>query len=361
MAKTNLQFRDLDIGTHERVIECIDSSVGLHAIIAIHDTRLGPALGGIRAYPYASFEHALTDVLRLSQGMSHKAAVAQVGTGGGKAVIILKPGQVKTPELLRSFAEAVNSLGGQYICAEDYGVTQQDLALMAQYTRFIVGIPQTSGNPSPFTAFGGLRGIAAVCQHLWGSDSVEGKTIAIQGLGAVGMQLARGLFWAGANLIVSDINPEFVKLAVRDFSAVAVSTEEIASVECDIFAPCALGGILNQDTIAKLKCRAVAGLANNQLLTSEDGERLLARGILYAPDYVINAGGLINVCQEIRKEGYDARAARVLIAQLYDVLLKIFDLAEKKAISTNRVAQEIAEHHLDTGIGKRMQEPVFHH
>jgi len=361
MVKRNLQFRDLPTEGHERVVECIDPTVGLHAIIAIHDTRLGPALGGIRAYPYSSFDHALTDVLRLSRGMSYKAAVSEVGTGGGKAVILLKDGQPKTEEMLATFAEAVNALGGHYICAEDYGITQDDLRLMAQHTRYIVGIPQTSGNPSRFTAFGGLRGIQAVCQHLWGSDSLEGKKVAIQGLGAVGMLLAQYLFWAGAELIVADINPHAVQQAVRDFAAKAVSTEEILSVECDILAPCALGGVLNAQTIPQLKCRAVAGMANNQLLTAEDGLRLQSRGILYAPDYVINSGGLINVCQEIRKEGYDASIARTFVSQIYDVLLKIFTLADKKNLPTSQVAEEIAEHHLDTGIGKRMQEPVFHH
>lgn len=360
MSNKSLQLSNLNVDGYERVVECKDLSTGLHAIVAIHDTRLGPALGGIRAYPYASAEAALTDVLRLAKGMSYKAAVSEVGTGGGKCVLLLQKGQPKSEALLRSLAEAVNALGGEYICAEDYGLTQDDLRIMARYTRYIVGVPQTSGDPSRFTAFGGFRGIQAVAQYLWGSSSLVGKTIAIQGLGAAGMKLAHNLFWAGAQLIVCDINSLVVQQAARDFAAQVVTPEEIFSVPCDIFAPCALGGILTQATIATLKCRAVAGLANNQLLTAEDGERLQQRGILYAPDYVINAGGLLNVCQEIRAEGYNAHAARELVDALYGVLLRIFALAAEKGMSTSRVAEEIAEHHLDTGTGKRRAAPVFH-
>lgn len=360
MSNLKLVYRDIPVEGFERVIECTDADSGLHAIIAIHDTRLGPALGGVRIYPYASFDQALTDVTRLAKGMSYKAAVSEVGTGGGKAVIILEKGKEKTPALFHAFAEAVNHLKGRYICAEDYGVTQEDLDLIAQKTRYIVGFAKTSGNPSPFTVWGGYRGIQAVCQTLWGTPSVAGKTVAIQGLGATGMRLAQLLFWEGAELIVSDIDSLKVKRAAHDFSAKGVTSEALLSTECDILVPCALGGIFHEKSIPQLRCEAIAGLANNQLLTPEDGRRIHDRGILYAPDYVINAGGLLNVCQEIRQEGYNARAARDTVHQLYTILIKIFKVAKEKGVPTSQIANEIAEYNLDAGIGRRAQEPVFH-
>ncbi len=355
-----MEQRQLDVKGYEKVVEFIDKPSGLHAIIAIHDSRLGVSLGGTRAYPYASVDEALTDVLRLSMGMTYKSAITEAGTGGAKAVIITDYRKPKSKELLHAYADAVNSFEGAFICAEDLGMTQADLDVIAERTRYIVGFADTSGNPSRYTAWGTYLGIQAVCQHLWKSPSVAGKTFAIQGLGSVGSLLADRLFWEGARLIVADVDEERTKQAKRDFGASVVSTDEIASVECDVFVPCALGGILSEQSIPKLRCRAVAGSTNNQLLTLEDGERLYARDILYAPDYLINAGGLLNVCQEILPEGYDPIKARMAVSRIYDQLLSIFKMAEEKGEPSYKIAEEISEYNLETGIGKRTEPVTFH-
>ncbi len=347
----------------ERIIEVVDDSVGLRGIIAIHNTTLGPAVGGIRMYPYSSFEEALTDVLRLSEGMTFKSGVAQTGTGGGKSVIIGDPKKIKTPQLLRSFGAAINALGGTYIGAEDSGMRLSDLGILRERTRFLVGIPhpRSSGDPSPFTVFGGLMGIKAAAKQVWGSSSLKGKRIAIQGLGAVGLRLAEVLFWEGARLVVTDVDRNLVDTAVKSFKAEAVEPHEIFGVACDIFAPCALGGILNPETIPQLKCRAVAGLANNQLLTPGDGEALFKKGILYAPDYVINSGGLYQVCVELEKGGYDPTLARDRIATLYSLLTEIFELSAEKKLPTHEIANEICHRNLTQLVGKRTEPIIFHH
>lgn len=359
----NLVFNEIEIEGYERIVEVIDEECGLHAIIVLHNTTLGPGLGGIRAYPYASFDEALNDAMRLAKGMTYKAAVAKTGTGGGKSVMITDYKGPKSEELLFSFAEAVNYFEGQYICAEDFGMHPVDLGVIRKKTRYAVGLPhpQSSGDPSYFTAFGGFLGAKAVAKKLWGVDSLRGRTVAIQGLGAAGMKLANFLFWDGAKLIVTDIDQEVVNQAVHQFGAKAVSPDEIYTVACDIFAPCALGGILNPNTIPHLQCQAVAGLANNQLLNELDGEALNKRGILYTPDYVINSGGLFNVCAELEKEGYNPFVARNLVDGVYHSLLTIFKLAGEKNIPTNLVANELAEYNLEQEIGKRNKEIVFHH
>lgn len=358
-----LTFNEIKVEGYERVVEIIEEEVGLHAIIALHDTRLGPALGGVRVYPYQTFELAFKDVLRLSEGMTFKSAVAETGTGGGKGVIIADNTTPKDPRLLLAFAEAVNHLNGNYICAEDIGMFPKDLEIVRKGTPFVVGLPhpQSSGDPGRFTAFGGFLGIKATARKLWGSDSLEGRSIAIQGLGSVGMHLAGYLFWEGVNLIVSDINSSLVEHAVREFNAKAVNPEEIYQVKCDIFSPCALGGIVNPETIPQFHCKAIAGLANNQLLSDADGEFLMERGILYAPDFVINAGGLLNVCAELNQEGYNPQAARHNIQRIYDLLLTIFTLSEERKLSTNLVAIDLAEYNLERQIGKRTHNVVFHH
>ena len=359
MGKTSeLQVTELDVEGYERVLEIKEKNVGLHAIIALHNTKLGPALGGIRVWPYKSFEEALTDACRLAEGMTHKAAVAETGTGGGKSVIIHQ-GE-KTPELLYAFAEAVNLLDGQYICAEDVNMSVQDVATINEVSKHVVGLPQTSGNPSIYTAWGTFKGVLAVAHKVFKSECLRGKKVAIQGLGSVGMELARLLFWEGAELIVADVNKSAVEEACKRFNARAVSVEEILSVECDILAPCALGGILNKETIPHLRCKAIAGAANNQLLVDEDGDALFERGILYAPDYVINSGGLINVTVEITPEGYNPAIARDMVDHIYDVLITIFTLSEEKKMATNRVAAEISAHNIKHGIGKRTEAVVFH-
>ncbi len=358
---SSLVFKELAIDGFEKVVEVTDKESGLHAIIAIHDTRLGPAVGGTRAYPYKNFDDALTDVLRLSRGMTYKAAIAQTGTGGGKSVIITD-GE-KSEKLLLAFAEAVNAFEGEYICAEDIGMTLTDLGVVRKGTRYAVGLPHpmSSDDPSPYTVFGGFRGIQAACKHLWGCCSPKGRTVAIQGLGSTGMKLARSLFWAGAKLIVTDIDSAKCSQAAKKFGAEVVDPSEIYGVECDIFAPCAMGGIINPETIPQLKCKVVAGIANNQLLTDDDGMELKKRGILYAPDFVINGGGLYNVCAEIYKEGYSPTMARQQVDQIYDVLLQIYSLAKEKDQTTQQVALDLAEHNLDQGIGKRTEPITFHH
>jgi leucine dehydrogenase len=359
MGKSNLAFNELKIEGYERVVEIQDDH--LHAIIAIHNTALGPAIGGIRAYPYSSLDHALDDVLRLAKGMTYKAAIAETGTGGAKGVIVTDYRVPKSEEMLLTFAKAVNYFEGDYICAEDFGMSLADVEIICQATPYAVGLstPKSSGDPSRFTAYGGFRGIQAVCKKLWGSDSVAGRVFALQGLGAVGMRLAQHLFWHGARLIVTDTNAALVKQAVKDFGATAVAPDEILNATCDIFVPCALGAILNPHTILRLRCHAVAGLANNQLLADKDGDTLFQRGILYAPDYVINAGGLIAVSSEIAPHGFNSITARQLTDCIYDRLIKIFTLSEEKKKPPHVIANEIAEHHLENAISKRPLKPVF--
>lgn len=358
-ATADLTFNELTIDDYERVVEIKNRN--LHAIVAIHNTQLGPGLGGIRAYPYSSFEQGLNDVLRLAKGMTYKAAVAKTGTGGGKSVIFTDYAKPKSEEMLHDFAEAVNQFGGEYICAEDFGMHLADLEIVCQKTPYAVGLPapKSSGDPSRFTAYGGYRGIQAVCKKLWGTDSVAGRTFAIQGLGSVGMRMAYTLFWNGARLLVADLNPTLVKRAVEEFGATALSPQEILSARCDILVPCALGAVLSPQTIPQLRCEAVAGLANNQLLSDKDGEKLFKQGILYAPDYIINSGGLIAVCVEIEPEGFDPKLARSHVDRIYDLLTTVFTLSDEKRQSTNQVAKEIAEYNLEHGIGKRTKDPVF--
>jgi leucine dehydrogenase len=354
MRNKELILRELKIEDFEQVVEVINEAAHLHAIIAIHSTHLGPACGGIRAYPYTSFDQALTDVLRLAKGMTYKSAVAETGTGGAKSVLILNKLYPKSEEMLLAFADAVNAFKGRYYGGEDMGITPADLLIMHQLTPYVVGltIPGSSGDPSVFTARGAYRGIQAVCQKLWKNSSVRGKKIAIQGLGSVGMKLIQHLFWAGAHLIVTDVNPSLVEEAINRWGATGVASDQIFQVECDIFSPCAIGGILNSRTIPHLKCQAVAGVANNQLLTDEDSTRLVERHILYAPDFVINAGGLINISSEVGHQKYQPVLARNRIDHLYDLLLSIFDQAEKSGKSPHQIAIEIAEHHLHEPIRK---------
>lgn len=354
-----MKIRKLDVAGYEEVVEFIDEKRGLHAIIAIHNTSNGPALGGTRVYPYSTFDQALEDVLRLAKGMTYKSASTDTKTGGGKSVIIFDNKKAKPKEMLQAFAEVVNYFEGKYICAEDVGMTVQDMGVVGQYTSYAVGLPypNSSQDPSPFTAFGVFKGIEATVHHLWNS-SVEGKVFAIQGLGAVGMSLANTLFWHGAELIVSDLDPMRAEKARRELGAIVVAPEKILEVSCDVLVPCAMGGVLNKTTIPKLKCLAVAGASNNQLLNEEDGEHLKKRAILYAPDYVINAGGLINVCTEIETSGYCPKKARKRIEKIYDLLKEIYQRAEKSGLSTDKVANQIAEENLTMG-KKREEKPRF--
>lgn len=359
----NLTLTELEISDYERVIHVTSSKSGLEAIIAIHDTTLGPALGGIRILPYKSYSEALSDVLRLSQGMTYKAAFAGIGLGGGKSVIVHDPQKGLKNELLWDFGLAIEALQGQYICAEDMNCTTDELAIINQKTKYVVGLnhSKSSGNPSPFTAYGVFIGIEAICMHLFGSRSVKGKKIVVQGLGSVGKELASRLFWAGAELIVADINKARAAEFAKTFGAIPVSVEESFSQKCDILAPCAIGGIINKNTIPSLNCRAIGGCANNILQTEEDGIALYKRGILYAPDFVINAGGLINVTYELKPEGYHPMQSQKAISKIYENLLAIFETSDKLDCCTNQTALKLAKSHITHSIGKRQVAPHFHH
>ncbi|MES2121491.1 MAG: Glu/Leu/Phe/Val dehydrogenase dimerization domain-containing protein [Chlamydiota bacterium] len=358
-----LELEEMVVPGYEKVVKITHKEVGLNAIVSIHTTLLGPALGGTRIYPYSTFDAALTDVMRLSRGMTYKSALAQAGWGGGKSVIIADPKKDKTEELLLAFGHAIDRLQGQYICAEDVGCTPQDVLTISRATPYVVGLPheKSSGNPSPFTAWGTYRGIQSVAQKLYGTDSLEHLTIAVQGLGSVGTDLALLLFWAGARLIVSDIDPDRCRNVAKLTGAKVVSIDEILKVECDILAPCAMGGIINEQTIGALRCKGIAGCANNQLLHDSDANELLARKILYAPDFVINSGGLINVTEELDPKGYQPLVARDKVHKIYDELMVIYDIAEQNRFSTHSAAVSLADYRLKYGIGKRIEPPCFNH
>jgi leucine dehydrogenase len=338
---------------HEQVVFCHDQDAGLNAIIAIHDTTLGPALGGTRMWPYKSTDDALVDVLRLSEGMTYKAAVANLALGGGKAVIIGDP-KTKTERLLRAHGRFVNTLNGRYITAEDVNISVRDMEYVYLETEWVTGIqskPHGSGDPSPVTAYGVYHGIRASCKWKLGSDDLDGVRIAIQGAGQVGYYLCEDLADQGAILTVTDIDEAKVRRVVSDFGATAVAPEAIYEVDCDVFAPCALGAIINDATLPRLRCSIVAGGANNQLAEDRHGEILEEKGILYAPDYVINAGGLINVYGEIA--GYGLRKGKEKAEEIYDTLLSIYRIAEDEAIPTYRAADRLAQQRLDAVRGER--------
>ncbi len=326
---------------HEEVVFCDDPNTGLRAIIAVHDTTLGPALGGTRMWPYESDAAALRDVLRLSYGMTLKNALAGVLYGGGKAVIIGDPKRDKTPELLTSFAHYLNRFGGRFITGEDVGMRVADADIIARVTPHIRGTSSGhAGDPSPFTAYGVYCGLLAAAEHKYCSLGIEGMSVSVQGLGAVGMALCQYLHDAGAELFVSDIRIEAVREAQDRFGACPVSPEDSHRVAADIYAPCALGGGLNAQTIPDLTARVVAGSANNQLRSAHDGDLLQRSGILYAPDYVINAGGVISIAHD--KHGYDPARLRAHVAGIGDTLREIFVRSEKTGRPTSRIADELA-------------------
>ena len=313
---------------HEKVLFVNNEKAGLKAIIAVHNTNLGPAIGGCRLWPYESYDAALFDVLRLSRGMSHKNAVAGLPHGGGKGVIIADPSQ-KTEAMFEAFAEAVENLGGDYITAEDVNTTCDDAMIMLRKTKHICGLPMNSGDPSPFTARGVWQGIKATAKVAMGRDSLEGITVAVQGLGKVGYDLCRYLHNDGAKLIVGNrSNKAALEKAADEFGATIVGTNEILTAECDILAPCALGAILNPATIPNLRCKAVAGAANNHILDDASGIALKARGIYYAPDFVINGGGVINAAAEVDGP-YNVDAVLAKVDNIYNSIEHI--LSESKA------------------------------
>lgn len=360
---SGLQIEKIAVKGYEQVLKITDKKSGLNAIIAIHDTTLGPALGGTRIHPYANFNDALEDVLRLSKGMTYKSAISDVGFGGGKSVIIADPKKDKTPELLMAFGEAVESLQGAYICAEDVGCTTEDVKVIRKMTQYVVGLSheKSSGDPAPFTAWGTFRGIQATAKKVYGTDSLEGKIVAVQGLGSVGSALSENLFWAGADLILSDIDQGKAERLARKYGARTVSPDQILKVDCDIFSPCALGAIINDQTIPHFRCRAIAGAANNQLHRDHHANVLRDKGILYAPDFVINAGGLLNVSAELEETGYLPSWPREKVHRIYDTLLAIYEIAEKNHESTQTAALALADYRIKYQIGKRVFPPFFHH
>lgn len=336
-------FRYMEEHGHEQLVFCYDKASGLKAIIGIHDTTLGPALGGCRMWAYASEEEAITDVLRLAKGMTYKNSAMGLNLGGGKTVVIGDARSEKTEEKFRALGRFVESLNGRYITAEDVGIGTADVTTISQETDHVVGLPGKSGDPSPATAFGVFQGIRAAAQHVWGDESLAGKTVAVQGLGNVGYNLCKHLHEAGANLIVADIYEDRVKSVVSEFGATAVAPDEIHAVDCDIYAPCALGAVINDNSIPALKCKIVAGSANNQLAEPRHGDELHKRGILYAPDYIINGGGVINVAYELSEGGYDRERAYAHIASIYDRLQRVFMTSREQDIPTYKAADVVAE------------------
>jgi len=336
---------------HEQVVFCHNRDVGLRAIIAIHNTTLGPALGGTRMWPYATEEEALRDVLRLSRGMTYKAAVAGLNLGGGKAVIIGDPRKDKSEALFRAFGRFIDTLHGRYITAEDVGIDVNDMEFIFQETENVVGVHQShggSGDPSPYTAYGSIQGIKAALQKVYGDEDLGHRSFAVQGVGHVGLHLVKQLREAGAKVFVCDIMEDSVAEAV-EFGAEAVSTEDIYDLEVDVFAPSALGAVINEDTIPRLKCKIVAGPANNQLANDEAGNELEKRGILYAPDYAVNAGGLMNVSIEF--EGWNHERALRMTRAIYYNVGQIFKIAERDGIPTWQAADRMAEERIET-LGK---------
>lgn len=359
MSTSSLVITQIPVEGYEKVIRFQNFEAGLDAIVSLHNVALGPTLGGVRIYPYATFELALNDVLRLSKGMTYKSALAECGWGGGKSVIIANPKTCDKALILEAYAEAINYLQGEYICAEDVGSTPDDMAFLARLTPYVVGLEYEggSGNPSPFTAWGTFVGIQALLQKVYGSKEVAGRRVAIQGLGSVGSKLAEYLFWNGADLIVSDLDEKKAQSLAHLYGAEYLPCSEILKASCDVLAPCAMGGIINKQTMAQLQCRAIGGCANNQLLEESDGDQLKALGILYAPDFMINSGGLINVTQELNPLGYDPVLSRNQVNKIYDQLMLIFDRADRHHCSTNQAALSLADERISQGIGKRL-EPV---
>ena len=336
----------LHVAGYERVERAEDPATGLVAFISVHSTALGPGLGGMRLWPYESEEAALTDVLRLSRGMTYKSAIAETGLGGGKSVIVARR-ERKTPSLFEAMGRFVERFDGAYVTAEDVNVTVDDLRAVSRSTAHVCGLSRDEGgggDPGPYTAYGCFLGLRATLAVATGDDSLDGRTVALQGAGSVGFGLGRRLVEAGATLVVADVNDANVARAVSELGARSVAPDEIYGVECDVFAPCALGGVLNDETIPRLRCAVVAGAANNQLLDeARHSELLQERGILYAPDYVINAGGIVNVSCELLPGGYDEDVALARVQRIPAALGEIFAAARYGDVTPQVAAQQVAE------------------
>jgi leucine dehydrogenase len=333
---------------HEQLLFCRDEAAGYRGIIAIHSTALGPAVGGTRFWNYSSEEEAIVDALRLSRGMTYKCAAAGMALGGGKAIIIAGDESAEREKLFRAHGRFVERLGGRYITAEDVGTGPADMKYIALETRHVGGLTgQGAGDPSPWTALGAFRAMQAAAKYRWGSDDLRGKRVAIQGCGNVGHNLARELHEAGARLIVSDLDPERMKAAIEEFGAATATPDSIHAVTADIFAPCALGGIINDETIPQLKVEIICGAANNQLLEPKDGDALEARDILYAPDYVVNSGGVLSGGADLF--GWSLEKVRAEVLAIYDTLLSVFEIAKAETIPTYKAADRFAERRLKDG------------
>ncbi len=341
-------FETVHQSGHEQIVFCHDAGSGLRAIIAIHDTTLGPALGGLRMWPYESEESALNDALRLSRGMTYKAAVSGLNLGGGKSVIIADPHKDKSEALFRSFGRFVETLQGRYITAEDVGIDVADMEYVLQETDHVVGIPESlggSGDPSPFTAFGTLQGIRACLRQCFDDETLSHYSFAIQGVGHVGYHLARLLREQDAKVFVTDIHRDNLDRCVNELGCEAVEPEEIYDVDADVFAPSALGAVLNEDTVPRMHFRIVCGSANNQLAHEGIGDELHRRGILYAPDYAVNAGGLMNVYLEL--EGYNPDKANHMVKGIYQNILNILRKAHAEGLPTYKAADLLAEQRIE--------------
>jgi leucine dehydrogenase len=357
-----------ELGTeYEEVVFFNDDPSGLRAIVAIHSTQLGPSLGGTRFFPFESEEEGLRDVLRLARGMTYKAAAAGLDLGGGKAIIMGNPKRDKTEELLRAYGRLIDSLGGRYITAEDVGTSREDMDLIRRETRWVTGVSKRlggSGDPSPVTAYGVFNGLKAAAQEGLGTDELAGLRVVVQGVGKVGYALTKHLSEAGCRVTVSDVDVDLVGRAVKDFGVDTVEPAKAHAVECDIFAPCALGGIIRDDTLPELKCRVVAGAANNQLALPEHGDALAEMGILYAPDFVINAGGLINVADELM--GYDGERAMKRVEEIFRTLREVFRISQSERIPPVKAAEHLAEQRISSIArlrqwfvpGERRQRPL---
>jgi leucine dehydrogenase len=342
-----LQITDIPVPGYERVVRGVDKACGLHAIIAVHDTTLGPALGGLRMWPYASEDEALFDVKRLSRGMTFKSAVAQTGLGGGKAVMIGDPKKIKSEALYLAMGRLVDALGGKYITAEDVNTSVGDLEIIRRATKHVTGLERKdggSGNPSPYTAYGVFLGIKAALGWTFGSDSPKGRTVAIQGTGAVGSALAKRLVEAGAKVYGADKNTERLAQLQKEIGLIPTSESEILSMKCDVFAPCALGAILHDESIPKL---------NTLLLEPRHGKALAERKVLYAPDYVINAGGIVNVSVEFHPGGYDEKVALTKIERIPQALKELWTIAKEERIPPSDAADRLAERIVADGRGKQ--------
>ncbi|MEK4853559.1 Glu/Leu/Phe/Val dehydrogenase [Paenibacillus sp. FSL H7-0756] len=337
-------FAAMEREDYEEVLFCQDKASGLKAIIAIHDTTLGPALGGTRMWTYATEEEALVDALRLAKGMTYKNAVAGLNLGGGKTVIIGDPHTDKNEAMFRAFGRYIQGLNGRYITAEDVGTTEEDMDIIHQETDFVTGISASygsSGNPSPATAFGVYQGMKAAAKAAFGSDSLAGRTVAVQGVGNVSFTLCKYLHEEGARLLVADIHSEAVNRAVQAYGATAVDPADIIGADCDIYAPCALGATINDESLPRLRAKVIAGAANNQLKEPRHGDALHKMGIVYAPDYVINAGGVINIADELN--GYHKERAYKQIARIYDSITRVLEISRLKGIPAYAAADQLAE------------------